>query len=343
MAAALSTTAISGTTLGTAAALAPGDGPLPTLSLLLAADQASERVLVLDPNDGSWPTAEGGPQQRSARQAALWSWAPADDGGLGHLAPERTWRLISEAKYRVLGGRQWLLTCASSGLAAVVSYPAGRARWSTAASGNLHTMELLPDGNVAIAASDGGFVRVYTASQGPRSARYAQFDLPMAHGLQWDAARGLLWAVGYNQLVALDVGGSPADPELTAVRVVDLPDPDGHDLSAVADDVDQLWVTTGYRVHRYSVADAAFVRYPGQRCIDRPEVKSIGDDPVTGQVLTASPATGNPCTWCTSTIEFHSPSGSRRIQGANLYKARWMPRAPFVWPGAGPWFTAGLF
>lgn len=55
-------------------------------------------------------------------------------------------------------------------------------------------------------------------------------------------------------------------------------------------------------------------------------MKSVGDDPLTGQVLTVSPAEDNSCAWCTSTIRFHGPDGSRRIAGTSLYKARWMPR-----------------
>jgi hypothetical protein len=128
---------------------------------------------VLDPNDTDWLNPDGptGPYVglRSVQQAALWSWSPTGDSSLDHLAPERTWQLVSEAKYRVRDGRQWLLACASRGLAVVVSYPSGEVSWAGVADGNPHTMELLPDGNVAIAASETGFVRVCTASQGPRS------------------------------------------------------------------------------------------------------------------------------------------------------------------------------
>ncbi|QMU70150.1 DUF6528 family protein [Streptacidiphilus sp. P02-A3a] len=315
------------------------DGPLPTLSLLLAADQASERVLVLDPNDPSWLDGDA-PQRRSARQAALWSWSPTGDSSLDHLAPKDTWRLVSEAKYRLSNGRQWLLTCASAGLAAVVPYPTGRAYWSTATSGNVHTLELLPDGNVAIAASEAGFVRLYAASQGPRATRCAQFDLPGAHGLQWDAVRQVLWALGDRLLVALDVGGAPDDPRLTTVLAVELPAPGGHDLSVRADDGDRLWVTTVGHVYQYSVTGADFTAYLGQQDIDGPGVKSVGDDPLTGQVLTVAPVTDNPCPWCTSTIDFHAPDGRQRVEGASLYKARWMPGPLSAWlggPAEGPW------
>ncbi|WP_051965710.1 DUF6528 family protein [Kitasatospora mediocidica] len=313
--------------VGAGPAAASGGGVVPTLSLLLAADQASDRVLLLDPNDPSWWQG-GAAQRRAAARVALWSWSALDDTGLGALDPARSWQLVSDAKYRFLRGRQWVLCCASEGLAAVLPYPAGGAAWATTADGNLHAIELLPDGNVAIAASEGGYIRLYAASQGPRATRNVQLDLVGAHGLYWDAVHHLLWALGSERLVGLAVGGTPAAPQLSVVRVVHLPDPGGHDLTPVAQDHDRLWVATGRRVFQYSVSEDAFVGYAGQREIDLRGVKSVGDDPVTGQVLTVVPSTDNPCPWCTSTVSFHRPDGSRRIEGTSLYRARWMPRPP---------------
>jgi hypothetical protein len=293
-----------------------------TRSLLLAADQASERVLVLDPDDQSWAAHGTRAAQRAAARAALWSWSPADDGSLNSLRPQRSWRNVSEAKHRVLDGRQWLLTCASAGLVAVVSYPHGRVAWATVCGGNAHSLELLPGGNVAVAASTGGFVRIYAASQG--SARYVQYNLPGAHGVQWDEANNTLWALGETQLVGLKLDGSDAEPEVSTGVTVNLPDTGGHDLAAVARDRNRLWVSTTHHVRQYSISDDAFVGYPGQAGIDRAGVKSVGDDPATGRVLTVTPQSGNPCQWCTSTIDFHSPDGRQDTAGASLYKARWL-------------------
>ncbi|MGW7005981.1 DUF6528 family protein [Streptomyces sp. NPDC054933] len=311
-----------------ASALATGRSPrieasAKTRSLLLAADQASERVLVLDPNDESWAD-RGRRALRSAARAALWSWSPADDGGLNALNPQRSWRNVSEAKHRVVDGRQWLLTCASAGLAAMVSYPHGDVAWAAVVGGNTHSLELLPNGNVAVAASTGGFIRIYTASQGPRSAEYAQFDLPGAHGVQWDDANNMLWALGESELIGLKIDGTDARPEVEPGPTVSLSDTGGHDLAAVAKDPNRLWVTTTHHVRQYSSSEDAFVAYPGQRGIDRAGVKSVGDDPETGQVLTVTPQSGNPCQWCTSTIDFHSPDGRQDTAGASLYKARWL-------------------
>ncbi|WP_235096979.1 DUF6528 family protein [Amycolatopsis decaplanina] len=99
-----------------------------------------------------------------------WAWAPSAANGLADLADlAAAWSNPSDAKLAERGGEKYLLTSASGGFAAVVPYPAGdRAYWAANVGGraNPHSIELLPDGNVAVAASTGGWVRIYTASQG---------------------------------------------------------------------------------------------------------------------------------------------------------------------------------
>ncbi|WP_157596649.1 DUF6528 family protein [Streptacidiphilus rugosus] len=297
-------------------------------SLVLAADQASERVLLLDVTDPAWQHATRGVHDLRAARAASWSWSPLDREELAGLEPKRTWTNVSEAKYRLWNGTHWVLACASGGLAAMVSYPAGWVWWAGRTGANAHSVEVLPNGNVAVVASTQDFVRIYTASQSALSAHYTQFDLAGAHGLQWDQTRRLLWAVGDTRLVALTIGGSASHPQMKLERSVALPSHGGHDLNAVASAPNLLWVTTNTHVHQYSIAGNAFVPYTGQAGIDTPGVKSIGDDPVSGQVLTVAPDSENPCQWCTSTLTFHLPDGTRRIAKTSLYKARWMPAIP---------------
>ncbi|MDJ0344058.1 DUF6528 family protein [Streptomyces sp. H10-C2] len=288
-------------------------------SLIIAADQASRRVLLLDPNT----TTLRGRRAALSTLASVWTWSPGTLTEFSDLQPELTWRNVSEAKWHVGAHRTWVLTCASDGFAAVVEYPGGRAYWAAAIPGNLHTMEVLPDGNIAVAASTGGFVRVYAASTGPRRTDHAEFALPGAHGLQWDPLHQVLWAVGDNHLVSLAISGTPQLPQITAVSTVPLPETGGHDLGTVALDPSRLWVTTMTHVRQFSLATRTFVSYSEQAAVDRPLVKSIGDDPLTGQILSVAPDTDNPCTWCTSTVRLQAPADVETLPGSSLYKARW--------------------
>ncbi|MEV0533865.1 DUF6528 family protein [Kitasatospora sp. NPDC050463] len=151
-------------------------------------DQESRSVFVLQSAE------ELMAYRRPDRLPVVWSWS-ADRAP--DLAPAHSWSMPDEAKSRVRNGRRYLLTAASGGLVAAVDTATGRTYWAADTGGaNPHSLELLPDGNVAVAASEGGWVRLYAASQGPRNTAHAAYPLPGAHGVHWDARTRQLWAVG---------------------------------------------------------------------------------------------------------------------------------------------------
>ncbi|MEE1824820.1 DUF6528 family protein [Streptomyces sp. BE20] len=286
---------------------------------VVVVDQASRRVLVLQSAEELM--AYRGPD----RLPVVWSWSADTAPDLDDLRPERSWSMPDEAKSRVRHGRRYLLTTASGGLAAAVDTATGAAAWAvdTGPLANPHSAELLPDGNVAVAASTGGWIRLYTASQGPRSSVHAEFRLPGAHGVHWDRRTGLLWAVGDDTLTALRVGGTAAAPTLTAVRAVPLPEPGGHDLAPVLATPGRFWVSTAGHLWRFDPATDRFSKVGlGGEQAGR-DVKSVGDEPGSGRLLIAAPDHAGPCSWCTSVLSLHRPDAVRRLPGAWLYKARW--------------------
>ncbi|MGA5558610.1 DUF6528 family protein [Streptomyces lavendulocolor] len=289
---------------------------------VLLTDQASKRVLLLDGGRRAW--------EPGADPAVVkWAFSPVGDARYADLEPDASWVHPSEAKVRTRRGRTYVLTVASFGFAAVVEYPSGRRYWGDALSpgtirDNPHSIELLPDGNVAVAGSTGGLVRLYAASRGPADVPYATYPLKDAHGLQWDAGRRVLWALGGDRLVALRVGGTAARPALDEAFAVRLPTPHGHDLGQVAGDPDRLWVSSGSAVYQYVKSTGAFVRdYPGAAGISRARVKAVGDDPATGQVISTVPEPGLGETWWTRTVAVHLPDGRYRLADGGVYKARW--------------------
>ncbi len=210
----------------------------------------------------------------------------------------------------------------------MIGYPGRGVYWAAdTGTGNAHSIDLLPDGNVAVAASTGGYVRLYAASLGARATRHAQAPLAGAHGVHWDPRTRLLWALGSRELVALRVGGTPADPELSVARRVALPTRGGHDLAPVLTRPGRLWVTTASGVYQYATGEGAFVSYPLQSRISGPDVKSVGDDPKTGRVLVTRPERGHSCVWCTTTLILYRPDGTRTLLRGGMYKARWWSTA----------------
>lgn len=309
LAAALPAILLNGTTPAYAASNGPHGG-----ERIVVTEQATGQILLLDADRQSWRNAK-----------VLWRWRPSVSNGLGDLMG--AWGLPDEAKLRHRRGQAYLLTAGSYGLAAVVPYPqGGRAYWAADVGrrANPHSVELLPDGNVAVVASHGDWLRVYTASEGPRASSYAQFDLRSGHGVFWDGQDELLWALGGRELVALRVEGRPDRPVLREVRRTALPSRNGHDLQPVATRPGRLWVTTDTGVYQYSPSRDEFLQdYPGAERISVAGVKSVGDLPRTGEVLTTVIQRGNLCTWCTDSVTLGNRGQNLTLHGAQIYKARW--------------------
>ncbi|GAA2669556.1 DUF6528 family protein [Streptomyces aculeolatus] len=312
-------------TLPAAAAHAAGGKPTPPVAVT---DQKSRRVLILD-SRLPWDSPD----------AVRWAFSPEGDERYADLVPQASWTYVDEAKARRRKGRTYLLTTASFGFAAVVEVPTGRRYWAGALAGgtdtvNPHSIELLPDGNVAVAGSTGDTIRLYAASQGPAADTYFEYRFDDAHGLQWDNRRGVLWAIGHDELIALKVGGTPAEPTLTLVDAVALPHPDGlsasgHDLSAVAGRPGRLWITTGYGVFQYDIAGRTFHQdYAGAAQINRRSVKAVSDVQGSGRVVTTTPEPGLGKSWWTTTVSAHNPEGAYKLPDGGIYKARWWLSEP---------------
>ncbi|MEU1419803.1 DUF6528 family protein [Kitasatospora sp. NPDC005751] len=285
---------------------------------VVVVDQGSRSVLLLQSAEELM--AYRGP----GRLPVVWSWSADRAADLADLTPAHGWSMPDEAKSRVRGGRRYLLTTASGGLVAVVDTATGGTYWAADTGGaNPHSVELLPDGNVAVAASTGGWVRLYAASRGPRSTVHAVYPLKGAHGVQWDGRTRLLWAVGDDELTALRVGGTPAAPVLTAARSIPLPEPGGHDLAPVLAAPGRFWVSTAEHLWQFDPAGGRFTRVRFADEAAERDIKSVGDEPGTGRLLTAAPDHAGACSWCTSVLALHGPDGARTLRGTQVYKARW--------------------
>ncbi|MFI6879245.1 DUF6528 family protein [Streptomyces sp. NPDC050400] len=299
---------------------------------VLLTEQASKRILVLDPGAGVWDPA-------ADPAVVKWAFSPVGDPRYRDLVPDDSWVYPSEAKVRRHRGRTYVLTTASFGFVAAVEVPSGRRYWGAALGPgddlfNPHTAEILPDGNVAVACSTGALVRLYAASLGPHAERYTEVGLKGAHGLHWDGARRLLWAMGDDELVAYEVAGTRVRPALVRRSAVALPvatpgkSAGGHDLFPVAGRPGRMWVTTSASVFQYDIAAGAFVQdFAGADEIVRKSVKCVGNDPWTGRVVTTVPEKGLGETWWTTTVSVHRPPGAYKLVNGGIYKARWwLPR-----------------
>ncbi|WP_419995653.1 DUF6528 family protein [Streptomyces boninensis] len=305
-----------------ARAAASGGRRLPHI---LVGDQATRSLLLLDSAKKTWDLA-------ADPAAALWRYTPDGDPQFADLQYADGWRYVSEVKVRRHGRKTYVLATASFGLCFAVEYPTGKRYWGAGLGLgddllNPHSIELLPNGNIAVAGSTGGLVRIYAASQGPANTTYAEAKLPTAHGVVWDERRDVLWAIGHDDLVAYRIGGTRAAPTIKQVFSTPLPGPDGHDLFPVAGRPDRMWVTVNGDIFQYSKRRKAFLQdFPWAAGWPRNKVKAAGVHPDSGTIVTTQPEPNLGETWWTERVRLHPEGEPYHLVGGGIYKARlWQP------------------
>ena len=174
-----------------------------------------------------------------------------------------------------------LIVC-GSGYGCMVSYPAGELLWSTnMAANNPHSIELMPNGVIAIASSTGAEIRFFTTAEKASKKINARVALEDAHGVLWDEQNQVLWAVGRTVLTAyqvvLNADGTVTVTEDTSRRVT-IPSDHAHDLAPVYGDTNALWITTGSNVYRFDKTTKTFsTDYAGHEDLNRAHVKGVGN------------------------------------------------------------------
>lgn len=230
-------------------------------------------------------------------------------------------------RYSDFYGSYVMVTCASEGYAAIVAYPSGKLLWKTITNGNLHAAELLPDGNIVVAASTENYFRIYTASQ--NNKKYVEVGFPDTHGVLWDNVNNCLWVWGESRLAAYTISGTAKAPVVTEISSLSANMPEelglgGHDLAPVYGDRNLLWVTNSNGVYQYNKTTGAFSStYANSNLINHVSIKGIGNTPKTGAVVSTYPS-GVYESWCTDKVNIIDSSGIKTMTSKTdaYYKVR---------------------
>lgn len=239
--------------------------------LVAVTDQYNQRIDVIDVWGDNLDSAE-----------KVWTWKPTNSLGYTALS---TFNSPSDAKIRYSKSlkKYVVAVCSSRGFMGVVDYATGKKIWQVSVTdgANPHSIEYLPNGNVAVAGSEGNWIRVYTASQGSTSKKYVEVTLECAHGVLWDPDRQILWGLGFNTITAYRIGGTAANPtlkELTSYRA-ELPTEKsgGHDLSPVYGNKNRLWISFE-SVYQYDIPTKTCVMiYENAGIVGHSSVKGISN------------------------------------------------------------------
>lgn len=217
--------------------------------LLAMTDMAGGiRVIDLDAED---PASE---------KAIVWEWKPDAKQGW-KLAPERVLHSLDDVKLRwsEYYQKDVVIMTASNNWAGIADYTTGECLWEADVPYMPHAIEMLPDGDIVIGGSGGndymteGCVMYYDITSGDNCMQTDRQLLSSTHGLAWDPKEGVLWATGWERLVAYRIKDKKL--ELVEGKGCKLLHTNGHDLSMDYYDHDQLFMTVGDKVYKFSKAE----------------------------------------------------------------------------------------
>jgi hypothetical protein len=279
-----------------------------------ASQDSGESELVVCGWDEVFILAIGGGPAPAHRK--VWSWRAADSPEIP-ADMRGLFRTTDDCK-PVEGGRRILIS-SSGGAVALIDRASRRASFFARLT-NAHSVEMLPGGRIAAAASvsdagTGNRLVIFDAATGKA---LATDELRSAHGVLWDSARSVLWAIGGDVLRAYAVGPAGGPARLERTFEIPLPVEGGHDLVAIPGS-SRLFLSTVERCF-YFDRDTRQLS-PHDAFGSRRNIKSYNVHPRSGRVVYIEAEGAN---WWAQHLHFQRPEGTLRLAGEHLYKARWI-------------------
>ncbi len=276
----------------------------------------------------------------------IWEWNPAKDPDVSKDPKFVKW-FHAPDECKVIDGGKTLLVCASGCGFAEIDIPTKKVRvfgnvHGKGPFGNPHSIERLPDGCYAFASSTGMggnsimLVDAKGAELDPMKQKHVNAAFCyLAHGVEWDAERQSLWALGKTNIAEYAYNGETMT--LTEKRSFALPtSPDcyGHDMYWAMDG--KLLITTpeirlpngkGYKAQRVYEFD----RETGKMAlsdVSNEELKSITYNPSGDVVMIATDKGTCQFGWQSNYIRFGRRGEKAVKKGpykwAAFYKARFV-------------------
>lgn len=219
---------------------------------VILTDIGNGRILVVD-LDKTDPLAKGN---------IIWEWIPTAEQGWQYTTQKFLKDALSEVKFRWSEHYQTnvVLFAGSRGSVGMIAYPSGKCLWEAMVGVSPHAVELLPDGDLIVAASGGGDGekgRLHYFELLPDGTYISTTESVLygGHGLVWDPTTQILWANGSLEIAAYErivseegTRGLQRLPD----KGVTLPNVYGHDLIQDLTDPDTLWITTSPDVYQFS-------------------------------------------------------------------------------------------
>jgi hypothetical protein len=246
----------------------------------------------------------------------VWEWLPAKSN-VG--ANDVKWFVnMSDAK-PVYNNKYILANASAGGVALIRIADKKTVFYAYGGNGNVHSAEVLPDGNIVIAASTGNYLMLFKTDTTayPYNGYTKKVTVADAHNVVWDKKRQILYTASKNKLYAFTYNFNCTAPDLTLKDSTTLPASGSHDLFPLYGK-DSLWLTTSTKIWAINLATKAVTEQSAL-----PRVKSISSG--TGEQYPAIllQSIDGAQQWYNDKVIDMKGNTVYQLNGLKAYKARW--------------------
>jgi len=238
-----------------------------------------------------------------------------------------------------------VIICGQGGGVAIVRISDKTAVFYAHYSANIHSVEILPDGNLVAAcigpatngSTDSLVVFSVGASNFPNNVYRKAMPFPGVHNCVWDRTRNCLWAAGTTVLRKITYNFNCTSPMLNAVDSVFLPVQPGnaHELFPVYGK-DSLHLSTGGKVWYVDVKNV-ILHQPKDSMFryikDLAGIKSISSGPA-GYKTVVQKCLNDSMWWNDEIDDITNLTPVYQESGTKIYKGRWKVNNSFSYPDA---------
>lgn len=279
---------------------------------IVLADQSTNRVAIAD----------------IGTKSVVWEWSPAASNV---AAGDVKWFVnMSDAK-PVYNNRYILANASTGGVALVRISDKKTVFYAYAGNGNVHSTEILPDGNLVVAASTGNYLmlmRMDTTTL-PYAGYTKKVTVADAHNVVWDKKRQVLWTASGNKLYSFTYNFNCAAPDLTLKDSLTLPASGCHDLFP-AYGKDSLWLSTSSKVWAINLQSKTVTQASALA-----RVKSISSGPDASYPTILMQSIDTDQQWYNDKLVDVNGNTVLQLTGLKAYKGRWFLHSSFSYDTGG--------
>ena len=166
-------------------------------------------VILTDIGNGRILVVDLDKKEPLTKENVLWEWIPTKELGWNLSTQKLLKDALAEVKFRWSAHFQTnvVLFTSSRGPVGMIEYPSGKCLWEAMVGVSPHAIELLPNGDLIVAASGGGEGekgRVHYLELLPDGTYVPTTESVLygAHGIVWDPETQIVWANGSMEIVA---------------------------------------------------------------------------------------------------------------------------------------------